>query len=107
MRQLRYIALFACLALSSLSFAQKEDWRPALQAYKESLKLVEDPTNRQTYEDMRLEHGFRVIDYKIETDANEGDSPWYPDAESMRYCFYSNPSAPTRTRRLRLNTAKP
>jgi uncharacterized protein YdaU (DUF1376 family) len=28
MRQLRYIALFACLALPSLCFAQKEDWLP-------------------------------------------------------------------------------
>ena len=63
-----------------------------------------------------LRNGFRVAvsdpkvlrrAWKIETDANEGDYPWYPDAESMRYCFYSNPSAPTRTRRLRLNTAKP
>jgi monoamine oxidase/SAM-dependent methyltransferase len=32
--------------------------------------------------------------WKIETDANEGDVPWYPDAESMRYCFYSKPDAP-------------
>jgi alpha-2-macroglobulin len=28
------------LALAAKGFAQKEDWRPALQAYKESLKLV-------------------------------------------------------------------
>ncbi len=25
--------------------------------------------------------------WKIECDANEGDFPWYPDMETMRYCF--------------------
>ena len=46
---------------------------------------VEDPTNRQTYEDMRLEHGFRVTDYKIDTDANP-----------PRACFeFSDPPART------------
>jgi hypothetical protein len=32
--------------------------------------------------------------WKIEVEANEGDSPWYQDPESMRYCFYSKPDAP-------------
>lgn len=50
-----------------------------------------------------MRNGFRVATsnqkslakaWKIETDANEGDVPWYPDAESMRYCFYSMPNAP-------------
>lgn len=31
--------------------------------------------------------------WKIECDANEGDYPWYPDMETMRYCFYSKPNA--------------
>jgi SAM-dependent methyltransferase len=47
-----------------------------------------------------LRNGFRVAAtdprvlaraWKIETDANEGGMPWYPDAESMRYCFYTKP----------------
>ncbi len=57
------------LALAAQGFAKREDWRPALQAYKESLRLVENPANRQTYEGMRLEHGFRITDYRIENDA--------------------------------------
>ncbi|KAF0136925.1 MAG: type 11 methyltransferase, partial [Xanthobacteraceae bacterium] len=31
--------------------------------------------------------------WKIECDANEGDFPWYPDMETMRYCFYAKPDA--------------
>ncbi len=57
------------LALAAQGFAKREDWRPALQAYKESLRLVEDQANRQAYEQMRIDHGFRITDYKIENDA--------------------------------------
>jgi hypothetical protein len=32
--------------------------------------------------------------WKIEVEANEGDFAWYPDMESMRYCFYVKPDAP-------------
>lgn len=31
--------------------------------------------------------------WKIECDANEDDYPWYPDMETMRYCFFSKPDA--------------
>jgi SAM-dependent methyltransferase len=50
-----------------------------------------------------MRNGFRVatsspkqlaLAWKIETEANEGDVPWYPDAESMRYCFFSKPNPP-------------
>jgi uncharacterized protein YfaS (alpha-2-macroglobulin family) len=43
-------------------------WRPALTALKESLKLAENPTRRATYEQLRAERGFRVSDYKVDTD---------------------------------------
>ena len=36
--------------------------------------------------------------WKIEVEANEGDFAWYPDMESMRYCFYVKPDAPPPTR---------
>ena len=26
--------------------------------------------------------------WKIEQQSNEGGTPWYPDAEMMRYCFF-------------------
>jgi SAM-dependent methyltransferase len=54
-----------------------------------------------------VRNGFRVatVDlkvlqhaWKIEVEANEGDFAWYPDMESMRYCFYVKPDAPPPTR---------
>jgi monoamine oxidase/SAM-dependent methyltransferase len=50
-----------------------------------------------------LRNGFRmaVTDpkvlaraWQIESEIDEDDWYWYPDAESMRYCFYSRPDAP-------------
>jgi monoamine oxidase/SAM-dependent methyltransferase len=61
-----------------------------------------------------MRNGFRVATsntkrlaraWKIEVDANEGDIPWYPDAESMRYCFYSKPDAPAPPRKQRKRNA--
>jgi monoamine oxidase/SAM-dependent methyltransferase len=49
-----------------------------------------------------VRNGFRVATadpkvlqraWKIEVEANEGDFAWYPDMESMRYCFYVKPDA--------------
>jgi hypothetical protein len=59
------------------------------------------------WSDLFMRNGFRVAArdpkilarvWRIETEANEGDSPWYPDAESMRYCFYSKPDVPPRAK---------
>jgi protoporphyrinogen oxidase/SAM-dependent methyltransferase len=45
-----------------------------------------------------LKNGWRLADvdaeqlaraWKRETDANEGDCPWYESKETMRYCFYT------------------
>ena len=60
----------AALLITGQGFAKRENWRPALLAYKESLKLVETPEVRTIYETMRIDHGFRVADYKVENDAN-------------------------------------
>ena len=56
------------LNLAAQGFAKREMWRPALTAYKESLKLQEDQAIRATYEQMRVDHGFRVADYKVDTE---------------------------------------
>lgn len=56
------------LNIAASGFAKREMWRPALTAYKESLKLQEDPAIRAAYEQMRVDHGFRVSDYKVDTD---------------------------------------
>lgn len=57
------------LAVLANAFATREDWRPALDAYKASLALVDGPDARNAYEAMRAEHGFRVTDYSVDSDA--------------------------------------
>ena len=57
------------LAIAAQGFAARETWRPALQAYKDSLRLAENPTIRATYEQTRADHGFRITDYRVENDA--------------------------------------
>ena len=58
------------LNIVAQGFAKREYWRPALMSYKESLKLVEVPEIREAYEAMRIDHGFRVADYKVDSDSN-------------------------------------
>ena len=60
-----------------------EDWRPALNAYAASLKLADEPAVRTTYEELREKHGFRITDYKVDS-----------DSASPRVCFqFSEPLA--------------
>jgi alpha-2-macroglobulin len=65
-------------ALSVLGdlLARHELWRPALDALKASLDRRDAIDVRKTYEAMRAEHGFRILDYKVD---NESTSP--------RVCF--------------------
>ena len=49
--------------------AEQESWRPALDAYAASLALAETGPVRETYETLRTEHGFRILDYKVDSDA--------------------------------------
>jgi len=44
-------------------------WRPAIDAYRISLELAEAPAVRATYEKLRAEHGFRMTDYKTDTES--------------------------------------
>lgn len=55
------------------------------------------------WSELFLRQGFRLATtdprvvaraWKIEVKSNEGDSPWYPDGESMRHCFFTRPGAP-------------
>ena len=59
----------SALDLLARALAKKEDWRPALTAYKASLALVEDADVRSAYDELREEHGFRITDYTVESDA--------------------------------------
>jgi uncharacterized protein YfaS (alpha-2-macroglobulin family) len=73
----------AALALLADIHASRQEWRPALNAYRASLTSNDVPAVRTTYQRMREEHGFRVLDYKVD---NESASP--------RACFqFSEPLA--------------
>ncbi|MFI5013240.1 MAG: alpha-2-macroglobulin [Hyphomicrobiales bacterium] len=69
------------LALLGQVYADRQQWRPALNAYRASLDRVDDADIRSTYEDLRKEHGFRIVDYKVDS-----------DSVSPRICFqFSDP----------------
>ncbi|PIK68906.1 alpha-2-macroglobulin, partial [Methylobacterium frigidaeris] len=57
------------LALLGAVLAKQESWRPALEAYAASLALAGDAEIAKTYEALRDAHGFRVLDYKVDSDA--------------------------------------
>ena len=66
------------VALSALGaiYAGAENWRPALDAYRASLRTEDNKAVRDTYGPIREEHGFKITDYKVDS-----DSP------SARACF--------------------
>jgi uncharacterized protein YfaS (alpha-2-macroglobulin family) len=73
----------AALALLGQVYAAEEAWRPSLNAYAASLKAKDIPAIRTTYEALRQEHGFRITDFKVDS-----------DAASPRICFqFSDPLA--------------
>src|SRR5271170_3593570 len=73
----------AALALLADLLARHEQWRPALDALKASLDRRDSVDVRKTYEAMRAEDGFRILDYKVD---NESALP--------RVCFnFSEPLA--------------
>ena len=73
------------LALMGRTFADRELWRPALDALRLSLELRETADLRATYEKMRTEHGFRLLDYSVDS-----------DTASPRACFQFSESLPGR-----------
>ncbi|TXM59598.1 alpha-2-macroglobulin family protein, partial [Methylobacterium sp. WL120] len=75
----------AAQALAQLAEIQggRGEWRPALEAYAASLALDDVAAVREAYETMRAEHGFRILDYKVDA-----------DAAAPRVCFtFSEPVA--------------
>ena len=66
------------------AYAEKSEWRDALDAYRASLAADENAEVRKAYEELRAEHGFRITDYKVDS-----------DAASPRVCFtFSDALAP-------------
>jgi alpha-2-macroglobulin len=58
----------ASLAALADALARRSYWRPALEAFNGSLTLVDDRDVREAYDKLRNEHGFRMIDYKTESE---------------------------------------
>lgn len=57
------------LALLGRSLADRRQWRPALDSMRLALELRESADLRGEYERLRGEHGFRMVDYSVDSDA--------------------------------------
>ena len=51
------------------TLADQRQWRPALDAMRIALEARESAELRGRYERLRLEHGFRMLDYSVDSDA--------------------------------------
>ncbi|BCJ90244.1 alpha-2-macroglobulin [Terrihabitans soli] len=56
------------LAILAEAYTRAEEYRQALNAYKESLKLFDHPEVRAAYQTALEEHGFRVTNYSVDAD---------------------------------------
>jgi uncharacterized protein YfaS (alpha-2-macroglobulin family) len=52
------------------ALARRSYWRPAIDALKLSLDLADNSQVRESYEKLKAEHGFRLVDYKADTEAS-------------------------------------
>src|SRR5258707_2951512 len=73
------------LLIISRSYADRQLWRPALDAMRISLEIREVAEVRQQYERMREDHGFGLLDYWVDA-----------DAASPRACFQFSEDLPGR-----------
>jgi uncharacterized protein YfaS (alpha-2-macroglobulin family) len=73
------------LAVLGRTLADRKEWRPALDALRLSLDLREAADLRGQYERLRVEHGFRFLDYSVDT-----------DSVSPRACFQFSEALPGR-----------
>ena len=58
------------LAVLAEALVKGEEYRPAINAYKESLRLNDHPEVRQAYMETREEYGFRVTDDEVDADTS-------------------------------------
>ncbi len=71
------------LALLGQVYAERNYNRPALNVYRTSLQIADDPATRRIYEALREKYGFRITDFKVDS-----------DSASPRACFeFSEPLA--------------
>ena len=71
------------LVIVGKSFSERKVWRPALNALRLALELRETPEIRVQYERLRDDHGFRLVDYTVDS-----------DSASPRACFQFSESLP-------------
>ncbi len=74
------------LAVLGRSMSERKLWRPALDAFRLSLDMREVADVREQYEKMRDEHGFRLLDYTVDS-----------DSASPRACFQFSEDLAKRT----------
>jgi alpha-2-macroglobulin len=74
------------LAVLGRSLSERKLWRPALDALRLSLDLREVAEVRGRYEKLRDEHGFRLLDYTVDS-----------DSASPRACFQFSEDLARRT----------
>jgi hypothetical protein len=67
------------------TLSSRKQWRPALDAMRLALELRETADLRGQYERLRTEHGFRMLDYAVDS-----------DAISPRACFQFSEDLPGR-----------
>ncbi len=58
----------AALGILGESMSRRSYWRPAIDALKASLSLADSTSVRDSYEKLRSEHGFRMMDYSAEAE---------------------------------------
>ncbi|MDX2155183.1 MAG: alpha-2-macroglobulin [Hyphomicrobiaceae bacterium] len=59
----------AALAVLAEALKRRSMWRPAIEALKASVGLDANEEVKEALEMLRAEHGFRVVDYKVDSDA--------------------------------------
>ena len=73
------------LSVLGRTLADRQQWRGALDALRLSLELRETAELRGQYEKLRAEHGFRLLDYTVDS-----------DSISPRACFQFSEELPGR-----------
>src|SRR5215510_1135993 len=61
----------AALTVLADALKRRSLFRPALDALSTSLTLLESAETREVYEKLLAEHGFRILEYKVDADASQ------------------------------------
>lgn len=57
------------LTMLGNAYAHRRSWRQALNSYKASIAINDNPSTRKLYETFRKKYGFRVLKYTVESDS--------------------------------------